>query len=471
MQGTMLSLPTHSYVKLFLALSAGKWGNFISCVTPETGVFKVQMNNIDETKQLLREQYEADDRPWVVAYSGGKDSTLVLQLVMELLLELGPAASKPVYVLSSDTRVEAPNVSEYVMEAMNRIEAAARARDLNLHTQLVFPDIDEGFWAKLIGKGYPPPSRWFRWCTSNMKIKPSRRAIDGIVSSKGSVILLLGSRSDESINRAQSIQSFTNNERRLNPHHEIPDAMVFKPIVSWSTDEVWEYLALNPPAWGGSHEKIIQLYRQANGGECPIVLDLDTPSCGGSRFGCWTCTVVKQDKSMEGFIATGEEWMRPLNEFRKKLIQYRDEPGMRSAVKRDGTQGTGPFTPDGRKRILRELLETEKTVGWKLVHDDELANIQRIWSTEFDYTNSCALSIARDFGRIVSMSNIDEQHGTENFLETAALEADVPYELLQAILGLTRNKWASLDVHGAKTGLERDIEKALSLAAKQVEQA
>ena len=83
------------------------------------------MQNIDETKQLLREQYEADGRPWVVAYSGGKDSTLVLQLVMELLLELGSAAHKPVYVLSSDTRVEAPNVSEYVKDAMDRIEASA----------------------------------------------------------------------------------------------------------------------------------------------------------------------------------------------------------------------------------------------------------------------------------------------------------------------------------------------------------
>ncbi|WP_199051915.1 DNA phosphorothioation system sulfurtransferase DndC [Aquitalea sp. ASV15] len=429
------------------------------------------LSNSEKTRQLIREQYEADDRPWVVAYSGGKDSTLVLQLVMELLLELGPKARKPVYVLSSDTRVEAPNVSEYVVEAMSRIENSARARNLNLHTQLVFPDIDEGFWAKMIGKGYPPPSRWFRWCTSNMKIKPSRRAIEGIVAAKGSVILLLGSRTDESANRAQSIQSFANNERRLNPHHEIPDAMVFKPIVEWTTDEVWEYLASNSPAWGGSHDKIIQLYRQANGGECPIVLDLDTPSCGGSRFGCWTCTVVKQDKSMEGFIATGEEWMRPLNSFRKVLIEYRDKAGMRSSVKRDGTQGQGPFTPEARKKILRELLQTEREVGWTLIHDDELAHVQKIWNVEFDYTNSEAISIAREFGRSISMPNFNADDEREDFLEKAALEADVPYELLQAILGLTKNKWPSLEVHGAKTGLERDIEKALLLAAKQVEQA
>lgn len=433
------------------------------------------MNNIDETKQLLREQYEADNRPWVVAYSGGKDSTLVLQLVMELLLELGPAAKKPVYVLSSDTRVEAPIVSEYVMDAMQRIEKSARARNLNLHTQLVFPELEEGFWAKLIGKGYPPPSRWFRWCTSNMKIKPSRRAIDNIVAKNGSVILLLGSRLDESSLRAQSINSFNNSERNLNPHHEIPDAMVFKPIVSWSTDEVWEYLYTNPPAWGGSHDKIIQLYRQANGGECPVVFDLDTPSCGGSRFGCWTCTVVKQDKSMEGFIATGEEWMKPLNNFRQNLIIYRDADGMRSPVKRDGTPGAGPFKNDSRKQILRELLQTEKQVGWELISAEELTAIQRIWNTEFDYTHAEVANLAKEFGRTLTaeyLEHPDEAIKTSavDFLEEAALVADVPVDLLRAVLNLTKNKWSSLEIYGAKTGLERDLEKTLILAAKQVEQ-
>ena len=354
---------------------------------------------------------------------------------------------------------------------MKRIETSARARDLNLHTQMVFPDIDEGFWAKLIGKGYPPPSRWFRWCTSNMKIKPSRRAIEGIVAAKGSVILLLGSRSDESALRAQSINSFVNNERRLNPHHEIPNAMVFKPIVNWKTDDVWEYLASNPPAWGGTNERIIQLYRQANGGECPVVLDLETPSCGGSRFGCWTCTVVKQDKSMEGFIATGEEWMRPLNAFRSQLIQYRDEEGMRSTVRRDGTPGHGPFTAEGRKRILRELLSTEKTVGWPLISDEELTNIQIIWSSEFDYTNRAAIEIAKEYGRKITVDGLQISQYKEDILETAAAEADVPYELLQAILNLTKKKWPSLEIYGAKRGLERDIEATLQKAAKEVESA
>jgi len=321
------------------------------------------MATIEQTPQLLRDQYLSDERPWVVAYSGGKDSTLVLQLVFELLLDLGSAAKKPVFVLSSDTRVEAPNVARYVHESLGNIEHAARSRNLNLHTRLVFPAPEEGYWSKMIGRGYPPPSRWFRWCTSNMKIRPSRRGIEDITREYGSVILLLGSRLDESSARSQSIQSHINNEKGLNPHHEIPNALVFKPIVDWSTDQVWEYLYTVQPAWGGTHDELIRLYRQANGGECPVVLDLNTPSCGGSRFGCWTCTVVKQDKSMEGFIAGGEESMIPLNELRGCLISYRDAPGMRSNIKRDDRQGHGPFTPDVRRAILRDLLETERRHG------------------------------------------------------------------------------------------------------------
>lgn len=426
------------------------------------------MNKVESTKQALLQQYRADARPWVVAYSGGKDSTLVLQLVMEMLLDLGPQADKPVYVLSSDTKVEAPNVSEYVMDTLEKIEKSARARRLNLYTQLVFPEPDDGFWAKLIGRGYPPPSRWFRWCTSKMKIKPSRKAIEEIVAKQGSVILLLGSRLDESATRAQSIQSFANNERGLNPHHEIPNALVFKPIVQWATDEVWEYLGENPPAWGGSHDKIISLYRQANGGECPVVFDLSTPSCGGSRFGCWTCTVVKQDKSMAGFISSGEEWMRPLYEFRERLNSYRDKEGMRSNVKRDGSTGHGPFLPEARKQILRELLQTEKTVGRTLISDQDLAHIQLIWNQEFDVSGHAAGLIAEEYGR-----DIPELQETrleqDDLLEAVAAENDVPYELLQKLLSLAER--AKLDVYGGKTGLEREFEASLHLIAKQVEEA
>jgi DNA sulfur modification protein DndC len=227
---------------------------------------------VAETLEILAESYLADDRPWVVAYSGGKDSTLVLQLVYETLIKLGPLATKPVHVVSSDTGVEPPNIAKYLDRTLTAIQADARARDVDVTCHLVRPKIEESFWAKLIGKGYPPPTRWFRWCTTNMKIKPSRRAIDGIVGRHGSVILLLGTRRAESSSRAQRMDRRGGNLRNLNPHHEIPNAYVATPIANWDDDEVWTYLfENNPPPWGTPHDDMLTLYRQALGGECPVL--------------------------------------------------------------------------------------------------------------------------------------------------------------------------------------------------------
>ena len=430
------------------------------------------MTRHEKTVELLRKQYLEDERPWVVAYSGGKDSTLVLQLVFELLLELGGKATKPVYVLSSDTQVEAPNVASYIKNALADIEKAARFRHLNLHTELVEPELNESFWSKLIGKGYPPPNRWFRWCTSSMKIKPSRRAVEKIAQEFGSVILLLGSRMDESSQRAKSIQSFSNNERGLNKHHEIPNALVFKPIVDWTTDEVWEYLFSLPPSWGGDHDELIPLYRQANGGECPIILDLNTPSCGGSRFGCWTCTVVKHDKSMEGFIATGELHMAPLNRYRDALMRYRDEPSMRSQVKRDGSMGNGPFNSEGRKRLLRELLVAERESGLPLISDAQIANIQAIWHDEFDYTGEAPRLIAAEFEREVAMGTSTQgKQDAGQILEQAAMEQGINPEILKSVLQTVRYRASKIDAWGAKPQLDRELEDLITKAAKQAEQA
>lgn len=345
--------------------------------------------HIELTRKILKENYLADKRPWVVAYSGGKDSTLVLQLVYELLQEFPKEQQKPVYVISSDTQVEAPIIEEYVSESLQLISQHAQQNQLAITTQLVAPAIEQGFWFNLIGKGYPPPNRWFRWCTSKMKIRPVRKVIEKITEQYGSVILLLGTRISESANRSRHMKSIAKNSRGLNPHHEIPNALVLSPIAHWSTDDVWEYLFTNnPPPWGGSHHQMLDLYRAANGGECPVIMDSETPTCGGSRFGCWTCTVVKEDKSMQSFIANGEEWMKPLNDYRNWLKEIREDEDRRCKEKRDGREGLGPFKAQTRMEMLAELLKTERLVNRVLIRDEEIFAIQQQWNEDFDIAQS-----------------------------------------------------------------------------------
>lgn len=420
----------------------------------------------------LAESYLADGRPWVVAYSGGKDSTLVLQLVYETLIALGPKATKPVFVISSDTGVEPPNVAAHVETVLAAVNANAVQRGLPVKCELVRPTLEEGFWAKLIGKGYPPPTRWFRWCTTNMKIKPSRRAIDKIVAEHGSVVLLLGSRRAESSARATRMDGRRTNLRNLNPHHEIPNAFVSTPIADWSDDEVWSHLyENNPPPWGAPHDQMLTLYRQALGGECPIVMDLNTPSCGGSRFGCWVCTVVKVDKSMEGFISSGEDWMAPLAQFRDWLKWYREQDCVRMAVRRDGSKGPGPFTADARRTILKELLAREKEllerngkVGLRLISDQELLHIQRAWSLEFDLENS-ALALVREAGRDLAGGEVVPLREDDRImLEDLAAERDINPALITKVLELEPD-FPNLERYGERPRLRRTLAELIVAAA------
>ena len=429
------------------------------------------MSKLEITKDSMRTLYESDTRPWVVAYSGGKDSTAVLQLVYELLLEeqaLGKSG-KPVFVVSSDTGVEAPNVAQYVSSTLGLIGLNATEQKLDLTVNLVMPEADEEFWSKLIGLGYPPPTRWFRWCTTNMKIKPSRRAIDDITRKYGSVILLLGTRSDESASRSNAIASRETNQLGLNRHHEIPDALVATPIVDWTTDEVWDYLYSYPPPWGGSHDFMLSLYRKANGGECPVVLDLNTPSCGGSRFGCWTCTVVKEDKSMQGFIQSGDENLQPLADFRDWLKVIREDPSRRNPLRRDGkSAGPGPFNAQTRIETLDHLLALEAKVGFRLISDSSLTFIQKTWDKEFDYSGM-ARQIAERFGREIAMTEPTRSTNAEDpLLESCAVDADFPVELAQRLLETVKEKYAHLEGWGAKAGLEKDLRE---LIEKDINQA
>lgn len=432
------------------------------------------MNDIIETtRQNLFANYLADQRPWVIAYSGGKDSTLVLQLVYEMLLELKKKNNtflKPVYVIASDTGVEPPNIEEYLAENMQKIAEHAKMNDLSFHLNIVKPSIGNGFWDCLIGKGYPSPTRWFRWCTHKMKVKPSRAAIEKITVQHGSVILLLGSRLSESSSRKIRMNGRLKNSRGLNPHHEIPNALVFTPIADWRTEDVWRFLSQNSPPWGSSHDYMLDLYRQAGGSECLLALDLQTPSCGGSRFGCWTCTVIKEDKSMQGFLQTGEDWMRPLYEFRQWLKEIREDMRMRLPYRRNKAQGPGPFSPEARKLILHNLLEMEQKLGKALISDEEICYIQKQWRKDFDAVESAYMIAGRHGRTIKEMTyTLISSSEEENLLQKLIVDFEIDETCVRELLELTTKIYPELDygISGAKSDLIQGIKQVIE---KHIEQ-
>jgi len=266
--------------------------------------------------------YLADNRPWIIGFSGGKDSTCVLSLIFYALLSLKPEQRhKAIFVVSSDTLVETPVVVEMIHHMLNLIETQAKKHKLPISTHSVHPREDQTFWVNLLGRGYPAPRQTFRWCTERMKIDPVSSFIKSKASKFGEVIVALGSRSQESASRAQVIAKHNIVGSPLSRHTSLPNAYTYMPIESWSADEVWEYLMSAPTPWGGSNRMLLELYKGSNQGECPLVIDTSTPSCGNSRFGCWTCTVVSEDKAMHSLVANGEEWMKPLLDFRNVMFE------------------------------------------------------------------------------------------------------------------------------------------------------
>lgn len=343
-------------------------------------------------RAALQEEYRRKHNyPWIVAYSGGKDSTLLLQLVFETILALPTEARKrQVHIVSNDTLVESPLVINHLRQSINMIRRAIAERCLPISAAITKPCIDQTFWVNVIGRGYIPPTRNFRWCTDRMKILPTSKFIERTTSAHRKSILLIGTRKSESSSRRRRMESYEKSGRRMNPHNQIKNCRVFSPIAELTDNEVWAILLQSKPPWGGSHRDLITLYRNARGGECPLVLSKeDAPSCGSTspRFGCWTCTVVAKDRSLAGLIDSGFDQFEPLLDFRDWIVELREDDKNRMPIRRDGTSKyredgsrvRGPFKMEIRHRVLKRLQDLEQETGKDLISKPELEIIEDIW--------------------------------------------------------------------------------------------
>lgn len=346
------------------------------------------------TDAIRREYLRRHKDPWVIAFSGGKDSTLLLQLTWEMLSALPKdKRHRKIYIVGNDTLVESPLVIRHLRATMEKIDVAIAASSLPMETLITKPNIDQTFWVNVIGRGYIPPTRNFRWCTDRMKIIPTSKLLKKLVRAHKRAVLLVGTRMSESMNRRRNMKKHSISGRAMNPHNAIAGCRMFAPLAEFEDDDVWLTLIQRKPPWGGSHRELITLYRNAGGGECPLVLTkAEAPSCGTTspRFGCWTCTVVNKDRSLQGLIDSGygnTDSLKRLFDFREWLIELREDGANRYRVRRngerktreDGTPVLGPFTLAIRKKILESLIELQNDIGERLIAEAELDVIHDIW--------------------------------------------------------------------------------------------
>ncbi len=425
--------------------------------------------NISHLENEIIDQYLYDDhptRPWIIGFSGGKDSTMLLQVVWNALKKIEPALlTRRIYVVCNDTLVENPRIVKFINTTLKKIQKAANLNNIPLEVHQTMPVLDDTFWVKLIGLGYPAPNKFYRWCTERLKIDPTTRFIKETASMNEEAIILLGTRSAESSNRAASIKKHEVRGQRLRKH-QLPNVYVYAPIKDIGTNELWQYLNQVPPPWGGTHKELVTLYRNANAGDCPLVIDDTTPSCGNSRFGCWTCTVVNKDKSMEGLIDNGEEWMQPLADIRNFLIETRDNPEKyRQKERRNGTISEnlwGPYLFETRVEILKRILlaqkAIEKTEGIELITHQEMVLIQYHWFRDSFFKTKVSQVYNRIFQTQIDMSKQEEKLKQEaDLLKKSCKQEPKDVELIQDLLALQKTKTLMI----RKRGLQSDIENRL----------
>lgn len=436
-------------------------------------------NTIDDILDEMELVYLHDNKPWIIGYSGGKDSTTVCQLVFSMLLRLPKEKrKKPIHIVSSDTMVENPIVIDYLREMSKMIDESARAQDLPVYSHIVLPRLEATFWTLVIGLGYPTPEPpGFRWCTDRLKIHPSNKFIKDTVEQNGEVIILLGVRKAESAARARRIEGREIVGKLLNKHEVIEGAYVYNPITELTTEDVWRVLltknnGISP--WGSDNNYLLSLYKNEDGGECPFTItetknEKDTPTCGNTRFGCWICTMVKEDRSLKGFIESGERWLLPLREYREWLLSIRSNPELRDSKRRDGSvyekgdgsRGLGPFTLQGRRLILEKLLETENLVGIELITIEELKKIDEIWDNEGDLSRRMLVDTYRQIkGTELPWDKFKKPLFERDVLDELRLHCqkhDIEFELIsKLIISINKNKFVT-----RKPTLKEEFEKTI----------
>lgn len=465
------------------------------------GLEEVIRKLTDQTQTL----YLSDSIPWVIGYSGGKDSTATLQLMWNAIRQL-PAEkkTKPVHVISTDTLVENPIVAKWVEHSLEAMRDAAQKDALPITPHRLVPAIRDRYWVNLIGRGYPAPRPMFRWCTSRLKISPSNTFIREVADKHGEAILVLGSRKAESATRKRVLEAYAedkHNTRALlsaNSSPQLARVWVYTPIEDWSNDDVWEYLVTQPNPWGYDNRDLLAIYRGATAdNECPLVVDTSTPSCGDSRFGCFVCTLVDQDKSMQAMVQNDDEkkWMLPLLKYRNKFLDVKNDWDHRDFRRMDrslkvfkrGTEEVllhGPYKQRYRERLLRRLLLVQKAVRgtgpkyvqhMELISFEELQEIRRIWVQE---KHEIEDRVPRIYERVMRSPypkmDFDEGQtiGPEDIRilrQTAATPADrddLHFQLVRELLHIEQ----SYRTASRRVGIYEALEKALEGGAFENEQ-
>ena len=311
---------------------------------------------------------------WAIAYSGGKDSTALVAAVTYLIESGRVAPPNSLTVLYADTRQELPPLQRAALRILSSLE------ERGYRTQVVLPQLDDRFYVYVLGRGVPPPSNTFRWCTPQLKIEPMHAALAGLREMAGhKVLMLTGVRLGESAVRDQRIAVSCSKDSgecgqgwfQVATPESLADTLA--PLLHWRLCHVYDWLYFEPERHGLDTSGIAAVY-----GEDDV------------RTGCVGCNLASRDNALERLIRQAEwEHLRPLLEIKPlfaelKLARNRkrkSEPELRQDGQwAQNAQRLGPLTMEARAYGLERIKDIQARAGVDLVNAEEEARIRELWA-------------------------------------------------------------------------------------------
>lgn len=324
-----------------------------------------------KTIKLIQGEYKKSNIPWFIGFSGGKDSSALLKLVYIAVKRL-KKRRREIIVVYCDTGVEMPVIRKFVFRILKKIKSAAATDKIPIRIKIIKPKLEDRFFVKVIGKGYPPPTNKFRWCTDKLRVNPINKTFK-LLSNSARNMILLGTRKGESRERDRILNKYKTEAKYFFKQANNKNTKIFCPLFNYSTTDIWDILLNIPFLKNINFNELAQLYSFQGVGRLED---------SNNRFGCWTCTVIRRDRALESLIQSGLLELQPLLSFRNWLMEIRDVSAYRLKRRRNGQPGPGPFTLVARKMILRKLLHTQKQVPFRLISCQEKSFIKHIWKSE-----------------------------------------------------------------------------------------
>lgn len=366
-------------------------------ITKQSTLFDSDRMTLESALELTAttlNSFAAKYNHWAIAFSGGKDSTATAVVVAHLIASGRVRAPKSLTVLYADTRMELPPLRSTAMQLL----AVLSARGIS--TEVVLPRMDDRFFVYMLGRGVPPPSNTFRWCTAQLKIEPMIDALKSRRLETGTKLLMLtGVRLGESAVRdARIALSCGKNGAECGQgwfQESTPESVAdtLAPLLHWRVCHVWDWLIFFAPDFGFPTRLVAECY----GGDEALEIQ--------ARTGCVGCNLASRDVALELLLENPKfAYLAPLLEIRPlyaelKMPQHRLRKDGNER-KKDGSlvsnpSRMGPLTLEARRYGLQRVLSIQDRAMVDLINTEETARINylieaRTWPNGWSGTEQLA---------------------------------------------------------------------------------